>query len=366
MTKLAHSLEQLYDGLPSFLDCKEGADTLYVVGSRRNVHPNHFNKQWSDLDVLLCTDSPSYDHLARRMGRVIEVNDRLRQAGCVADIFLLNSDIVSDYFTSLSVLWGFRSLDTKDLIFGLSISYDLQKQVSNDYKLKLYQSAALAFCNTYSTELPHVETQFARRSAKRILRGLKLIACSFAGASELKGFEERLFRANRVEDVLSEIRSTTLKPKEKSVELFQEILDQAHVKEWADWVTCQYEFAKYFNELRGEITAEYGYESIVKVWNLLTLDLKNILLENDIAKRQMASKRFISEALSATLRLAFHGVEALVDFNDHHTPAKIKEAYDALTAYLEHDTADLEQVAATALLLGYAYRQSLIFFDNMN
>lgn len=343
---------------------------IYVAGSLRVSRESSFNASLSDIDLLIIPNGDSLDTYVKHYQQLISIPPKLTLPhDQLVEFFVLSSSIIEMYTHCLSTLINANRLYDEDRIFTASNKNSPPYErvaPSLVTRQNLYKMAANKFCAEIVMRMPLADTSKARKTAKNLLAGLKLIICAKVDETRLNEMEKQLFAIYTFEqirpiltDVLPEV-SIIIDP------IFQQALDGKACDDWSEWMVAQDVIAKQLLELTFDMTnrEKRFYDGMYQMRDMLVISVKNILNEADRMRRNELMDVFVHDAAGVIARLALMGVERLVDFDDIQTPQMVTESSEVLIEYLKGEPVNLRHMAASVILLEYGFKQSIVYADN--
>jgi predicted nucleotidyltransferase len=356
--------KQINNELESLVGYEREGTNIYLLGSMSVFGQRSFNSQLSDIDLLVV---PIHDSLENYVGHfeqliniVVELNKRLDRP---VEVFFMSPSTVDMYFGCLSVIAGDNILRDEDRIFGeghqnLGVRSTL---FTDDYRKSLYAIKAKNFCDEYGRLLPLADTSSARKIAKLLLRGIKFIICAQTKASILTYMEQKLFFVttfNEARSILDGMGKTGLIVDD----IIQKAFDGKSVDDWPAWMIEQDVLARQLIELK--IDAELNvnmyrlYDGVCLVREMLIAGLKDTLNEKNVERRLELIDKYANDTAGVVAKLALAGVTSLMDFESSTTPEIVSQSYVILVNHLKVGIQDLRCLAASVVLLEYAFEQS--------
>jgi len=340
---------------------------IYVVGSLRVSRELSYNAKLSDIDLLIVPVCDSLDDYVAHFKQLINIADKLNlPSDQLVEFFILPSSIVDIYTTCLSVISGDSKLQDEDLVYKAKDhgADQPQEQLVPSLKARkgLYVAASEKFRGDYARLMPVADTGRARKTAKCLLRGLKLIVCAHTDEDSLMKMEQRLTSV----DTFSQMRpilSELVKDTDFTIDdIWQDTLDGHAVDDWSEWMMAQEAVAKQLLGHRFDMdNADVRfYDGLYQARELLVAGIKNVLNEKRLDYQKEYMETFANDTASVIVKLALSGVECLIDFEDTATPSIVSDSSVLLIEYLKGDLVSLRHMAACVVLLEYAFKQSLI------
>lgn len=340
---------------------------LFLVGSVRPSKERFFNSKLSDIDLLfLCQPRTIKEY----SDCLLYINNLAKQLddidNHIVETFFGSVSVVELYFSCLATIIGDDRLRDSDLVFG-SIPVEVKSDVlpTLEVRKSLYMARATYFCHDYERLLPIADTEKARKVAKILLRGLKLVVCAHTPLNEIRAMEERLFAVATLRDIVP-ILKATCKRDLRVDPIFDKVLAGANIEDWSAWMVAQDEVARQLSEIitREPLSAKdlRFYETIVVVLHdMLIAGLKEILSEKDDESRDMLIQGFIDRTTSLIVKLAMLGVATLYDFELPSTPQIVKESYEVVIEHLQGTENGITGLASSVVLLEYSLKQALAY-----
>lgn len=357
------------DILQTSIVYERSGTSVYLAGSLSFQRERYFNPNLSDIDLFLTAACATLDDYVAHLDQVRQLSLQFnKEKGAVVDLFFMTQDLISSYFACLPVIWDPATFDNENLIFGSGGQFisaprqDVSPSMAT--KKQMYIAKALSFSDAYSDKLPVADTSLSRKTAKSILKGLKLIICAKTPTSKLAELERQLQHVvdfTQLEAFLIESKTPVLH--------FKETLDDAikgkSIEDWPAWMICQNDMAIQLMRERFELSQALKdqrlYVSLGRVWDMLTLGLKEVTGEVDTERQLAQIAVFADNTASLITRLALGGVDALIDLEDENTPHSVKQGYEVMVKHLRHSDSSLRSLAASVALLEYAFIQTIAY-----
>lgn len=310
---------------------------------------------------------PDYDSVtdyAAHLKQATEIHKTLNHSeDDLTEIFVMSSRSAYGYFKLLPVLASSEELAHEDSLFGLhNPKLHSPTSLSPEGRRNLYIAFADQFRSEYLNLLPVADTSKARKTAKRLLRGIKVIICANTAADELAVMERTLSSLNTFDEITPLYQKIT---GEKIIagDSIACALQGEAIDDWALWMTDQEEVARglliaRIPELKqGELRFYDGMQKILL--DMLIIDLKDIICQREDVVRRELIESYVDAAAGLTARLALCGVESLSDFEES-APRDVLQSYEILVDHLKNGGSDFHDLAAASIMLEYAFEQSVI------
>ena len=340
---------------------------VYFIGSSSISRQNHFNASLSDVDLLFTPDCGSLNDYASHLKQIIRINLALNQPkDQLFECFMMSSRLAGTYFKILAVIAGDDKLRDEDIAFdgGLKKSSNDTVIPSSSARKTLYLAKSLRFYHEYMYQLPVADTSQARRVAKLLLRCLKLMICAKVDAKDLVRIEHELFSVTtfgEVQSMFFDVFGTKF-----DGGLMQQVLDGAPVDDWPAWMVAQDSFARTLMSInlsdKIDINDLRFYDGLAQVRDMLNVGLKNVLCIDDSSRPEYISA-YADNTASIIVKLALSRVPSLADFETATTPELVLESYGVMIKHLKGDVTGLEVLAASVILLEYAFEQSMAILE---
>lgn len=347
------------DLIESLTAGRKDADVVFV-GSLRAAAESVFHPALSDIDVLIVPSGDSLDFYVSHFERAIKIARKLNsQDGWLADVFVMSHRLANAHYSCLSIYSGTTSIETEDYIVNNGL-YDRAPFSNPDqrFKKKLYMANAARACLDYGRLLPVADTRDARKTAKKLLRLLKIIICAHSEYDSLDKIEERLFSVGTFDAIVPVFEEVV----QRRIEIGPHLnasLNDAVVSDWSGLMIDQSNLGDFLQTINFDklISPEdekiYGDLGWV-LRDLLIVGLKDVICATDVRRDELI-KRYVDSAVSGVVRLALSGVDGLADLESDETPMKVRESYVSVTSYLEGSELTMYHVAAATILLEHAF-----------
>jgi len=341
---------------------------IYIVGSSSNKQLGHFSHVLSDIDLMITPDLKGFDDYVAGIGAARQVSVLLNsEPDQLVDVFILNRRISDMYFACLSAIWGFNQLDKADLVYGtLPLEREVPSQaIDTRHRKALYVSKAAHFCNQLAHDLPQADASSARKTAKDIIKCLKVTACALAPLESLNDIEKEVFATKDFQKVISQLDHGHDDWGEL-VDGLQKIINEGRVEDWPAWMMLQDAAARqllmYLPGLRQQANDDRFYAALWQVWDLLTKGVKDVLLTDREKLFPGAISEFADRVTGIIVKLGLAGVDELIDFETDATPNDVKRSYQLIVDHLQEDDmhrGDIALLGASVVLLEYAFENAL-------
>jgi hypothetical protein len=370
-SRLSEISRRLLDYTPVAL--RENSD-IYLVGSARNSKKKFFNSKLSDIDLLIVSGSTNLEELTDRLEQVFHLAMEIDQSSHeLFEIFFATSSAVSFHFSCLSVIGGAQGLNAEDLLVG-SGKYGTARGVeypSVTTRKKLYIARADGFCSEYGHLLPLADTSSARKTAKILHRGMKLLICSYASPDRLDEVENELFSISSFGE-LKVLFKTVRKHGLEVDDIIERAFQGQDISDWPRWMVAQDEIARQLLELiqdqRLPIEESRLHETLASaVHDMLIAGLKEIFGEKNPTVRRQMIEKYADNTASMIVKLALSGVKSLYDLDSKQVMDTIRESYHVLTDHLGGESgSDTRLLAAAISLLEYSVTEGVKYANLLN
>jgi predicted nucleotidyltransferase len=363
---------QVKDAIQASLRYHPKETNVYFVGSLSRDGRVSFNPKLSDVDLLITASCDTLEEYAKYFREIEELNSKFRNKKDVYDIFFISDSILDSYLSTLSIIWDNNLINEENLIFGSG-----ERRVSTKGTIpnqrtvhQLYIAKSLDFCVEYARKMPFADSKQARKVAKSLLKGLKLLICAHTSPPRLRQVENELQMLMTFEEVVP-VLCRSLKREFHLNKKFDKVLGEGFVEDWPTWMAMQNEavdqLAHLIPSLYKVSTEQQLHMALCMLWDMLTLDLKEIMWEADREHQKNQIMEFADTTAGLVAKLALGGVQALVDFDDQDTPTKVRQSYEIMVEHLGHnDTPTLKCLAASVILLEYAFSQGILHANAVN
>ena len=354
-------LDKIQSALSKVLGSRERGASAFFLGSTREQGASSFIPDLSDIDLLLVPESNSLKAYREWVDDLVYLNKELnRPDGQLFDIFALSRNIAAIHFACLSTLAG-RVPREEDTIFGKQFA--LKSITSDDVYKRLYKAEFLIFRQRCLESFPVADTSRARKTAKFLLRFIKVFICACDSKTELSHLEAQLCDIkdfSGLQEYLKKITNSSL----PQFDLFQKALDGETVDDWPAWMMAQEELTYWLVDNTPDFFKDKSeqrfFVTVCQVRDMLMLGLKDILSLQDDEERRRRIGEFADKTASILVKLAMSRVVKLADLTTETTPIRVKDSYEVLVHHLKSTRADEMCLAASVILLEYALEESVL------
>lgn len=319
-----------------------------------------FHAQLSDVDLLLVSLCRSLKDYADQLDLVMRLSEELNQGNEHFDVFFLTRMIAPLHLRCLSVLVGLNSINNKNVVFGPTIKYSEFDHTLTDEETrrKIYRAATVQFSRECRSRLPVADTGQARNVAKLVMRLLKSYMCATSPVGRLDATEQRLLEMKDLQEVA--LMSGITMPR-----VLGDALRGNDIDDWPCWMIAQEELVYGIADIEQKVLFRNHeewrlFEEIVQVREMLFSQLRNIIAAQAGAREELISD-FADRTSSCAVRLGLAGVSELLDFTTVSTDQIIKDSYSILVEHLQKSRPDIECLAASIVMLEYAFMRSVAY-----
>lgn len=356
-------LNEIQSAVSKILGSRNGEASIFFIGSAKRKGGPSFISGLSDIDLFVVPPCNSLVSYKEWLEATINLSGELNQSNeQLFDVFLLSKRIAGQHFACLSILAG-RIPSKSEAISGDSSILVYKNLTSEDFYRKMYQAKEQIFSDQCVEQFPVADTSKARKTAKLLLYFLKVFVCTYDLESNLSQLEEELFDVKDF-SILQKRIEKLMQAAMPDLDVFQEALDREKVSDWPAWMIAQEELVYWIlsNKPKSfrDKTEERFFKAICEVRDMLMLDLKGILHEQDVSLRQEKISEYVDKTASVLVKLALCGAPALADLTNAVTPLIVRQSYDMLVSHLKSARTDEMCLAAAVVLLEYALEESVI------
>lgn len=333
--------------------------SVYVIGSASQEAGAPFNIHLSDIDLMMIVQARSLGDLTDLITQAFGLNSQLNgQRDDAVELFVALPDTISFYLTYLSITAGIDQLDEKDRLSGEQFATGLIR--SKVIARRMYLHAAIDLCREFAMKLPNADTKFARRTAKRVLRTLKIILCAQVPEEDFELIEARLLHVHNFEDLAEFLPRFN---RQGMASIWQEVLDGKNVDDWPGWMKEQNDiamvFADFAREFKYDVKEHQLYSALCRLRDLLIVDAKNVICENDEVRRGFLIGQYADSLAGVVAKLALLGIPGLKDLSTPETPTLVRDAYFKVLDHLQNERNNIECFTASIALGDYSLNQAI-------
>lgn len=326
--------------------------SVYIIGSASRGARTPFNVTLSDVDLMLIAEeASSFDSLTNLIKRAYALNDRLNMDGDAVELFFALPHTASFYLSYLSITAGINHFLEEDRLCGRE--FKPMDITSKAIAREMYFHAAIELCHEFAKKLPNADTKYARRTAKRILRTLKIVVCAQASRKDFESTEAKLLHLHDFKDLaafLPELHSIA--------PMWNKVLKGEDVKDWPQWMreqnTLAMQFASWAQKFEYDVGMHQLFSTLCDLRDMLIVDAKNLIGEKDEAARGVLVGQYADKLAGMVVKLALLGISSLGDLSTSSTPAAVRDAYFKLLEHLQNERNDIGCLAASIILGDYA------------
>lgn len=369
MLLLGHR-EQVKDILLPLTVGLEDVD-MYFMGTSRSFRSPLFHPKLSDLDLLYTPEYNSLEGYAKHFQQATKIAFNLRKSQRqLVDVFVLSPRILGLWLACLSVLTDSNKIYDEDCIF-----YNSGKRVVLDSIIPtaecsqaLYVAMSEMLYEKHNTILPFADTTKARKTAKDLLKWLKLIICANTPPSRLFEIETKLFSVATFKEIKPFFDKTTNINLQTDV-ILDSVLRGNNIEDWAAWMVAQEALLKQLDSIRSnpgaglKVNNRRLFEGMCRAYTMLVMTVKAIVVAKNEARRSKLIEEFAFSTASVLVQLALSGVKSLESFEG--APKLIVESYEVLEKHLSSNARDDRLLAASAILLEYALKKSILVANSL-